>query len=86
MADLNTALDTDDRVLVVRRNSDGVGEPGSIDAVALQESLQVVSNATAHAPIADVATTGVYADDDDALVAAINGILAILRTAGLLTP
>ncbi len=82
MADLNTALDSNDRVCVVRRNSDGVGEPGSITLAALQSGLAGFADpATA---IADVATSGVYATDDDALVAAINGILAILRDAGLL--
>jgi len=34
--------------------------------------------------IADVVVTGTYADDDDAIEAAINGILAVLRSNGMI--
>lgn len=34
--------------------------------------------------ISDVVVTGTYADDDDAIEAAINGILAVLRSNGMI--
>lgn len=44
----------------------------------------VVPSGTAVANVADVATTGTYADDDDAIVAAINSIKDALVDFGIM--
>lgn len=44
----------------------------------------VVASGTAVANVADVATTGTYADDDDAIVAAINSIKDALVAFGIM--
>ena len=54
----------------------------------LVEELVVNGNEFAPAAqasaITDVTVTGVYADDDDAIETAINSILAVLRSNGLI--
>lgn len=37
-----------------------------------------------YAAISDISVTGTYGDDDDAIEAAVNGILACLREKGLI--
>lgn len=61
MADDNTALDTDDRVLVVRRNSDGVASPGSITKDGLLVKGAALTAQLTPITIADAAGTPDYA-------------------------
>lgn len=58
-----------------------VGATGEIEVVA---GGKITDDGTQAAHIADVATTGTYADDDDAIVAAINSIIAALEGVGIL--
>lgn len=52
--------------------------------VKVESGGKVTAAGTQASHIADVATTGVWADDDDAIIAAINAILAALEGAGIL--
>lgn len=45
---------------------------------------QILANGSQAAFVADVATTGTYADDDDAIVAAINSLKNALVGAGIM--
>lgn len=58
------------------------------DMKVLCQELEIAGVAFAPAAqaaaITDVTVTGVYADDDDAIETAINSILAILRSNGLI--
>jgi hypothetical protein len=49
--------------------------------LADKNDIPQIGNAQPH--IADVSVSGTYADDDDALAAAINSILAVLEYHGL---
>jgi hypothetical protein len=49
----------------------------------LADKYDVPQIGTAQANIADWATTGVYADDDNALATAVNSIIAVLEYHGL---
>lgn len=79
MADNNTPLDATDRVCVVRRDTNGVGTIGSVTP-----DMILPGAFTPGAHIADITVTGTYATDDDAIEAAINGILAVLIANGLM--
>lgn len=45
---------------------------------------KITDDGTQASHIADVSTTGTWADDDDAIIAAINAILAALEGVGIL--
>jgi hypothetical protein len=45
-----------------------------------------IPEGTPHAPIANLALTGTYATDDPNIQAAVNGILATLRSYGMVNP
>lgn len=60
---------------------------GNTGVVVLDATdVGALATPTPVAAIPDVTVTGVYGDDDDAIQAAINGILAVLRTQGFVTP
>ncbi|MCB0070023.1 MAG: hypothetical protein KDE20_01135 [Caldilineaceae bacterium] len=44
----------------------------------------ITDDGTQASAIADISVTGTYADDDDAIEAAVNGILAALRGVGII--
>lgn len=52
--------------------------------INVESGGQIVADGTQAAFVADVATTGVYADDDDAIVAAINSLKDALVGAGIM--
>ena len=52
--------------------------------INVESGGQIVADGTQAAFVADVATTGVYADDDDAIVAAINPLKDALVGAGIM--
>lgn len=58
------------------------------DEIEVKTSLTVgggaISPPVAAGAIADLALTGTYTTDDDAIEAAVNGILAALRTNGII--
>jgi hypothetical protein len=58
-----------------------VASGGEID---VKTGGKILADGTQAAFVADVATTGTYADDDDAIVAAINDIKAALVGAGIM--
>ena len=58
-----------------------VGATGEIHVVS---GGKITDDGTQASHIADVATTGTWADDDDAIIAAINNILAALEGVGIL--
>lgn len=58
-----------------------IGATGELQVIA---GGKITDDGTQASAIADVATTGTYADDDDAIVAAINGIIAALEGVGIL--
>lgn len=64
---------------------DVVEQADLVDETALTAALaDYVPNNDPEANVADVTVTGTYADDDDAIETAINGILAILVAKGLM--
>lgn len=77
--DNNTPMTATDRICIIRRDADGVGTVGSLEGADVLPGLF-----TPGTNIADLALTGVYADDDDGIEAAVNGILAILLANGLM--
>lgn len=77
MADDNSPMDTDDRFCIIRRNSDGVGEVGSVQGPQARPGLFTPANS-----IANIANDA----NGTAIATAVNGILAALRTNGIITP
>ena len=53
-------------------------------AINVESGGKILADGTQAAFVADVATTGTYADDDDAIVAAINDIKTALVGAGIM--
>lgn len=81
MADRNTAPDSDDRIPIIRRDSNGNGEPGSITVGALFEGLGVGYDTGAGAAVTQITsrTTGVT-------INANCGAITLVSAAGSATP
>lgn len=50
----------------------------------MANAMGLISTEEPEAAISDISVTGTYADDDDAIEAAVNGILAALRSKGII--
>ena len=71
-------------VLVVDDADTGAAKAGTRTAAQIMEAAGLDPTGTPGGAIADIEVSGTYATDDDAIEAAINGILAILRDYGML--
>lgn len=77
--------DTNDQILFTQVNSDGTLVSTSATPAELADAMGVEDLTGApEANVEEVTVTGTYADDDDAIETAINGILAILIAKGLM--
>ena len=77
MADDNSPMDSNDRFCIIRRDVNGVGEPGSVQGPQARPGLFTPADS-----IANIANDA----NGTAIAAAVNGILAALRTNGIVTP
>lgn len=62
----------------------GIERPQGANELRVNTGGKITAAGTQAAAIEDIAVSGTYATDDDAIEAAINGILAALRGVGII--
>lgn len=89
LAELGMATELAKEVATQIDAAAGVGAVASVNGqtgtvVLDAQDVGALAEPTPATAIADVAVTGTYADDDQDIEAAINGILAVLRSNGFI--